>query len=88
MIIHDCRFHLQAQVFRDIEDREFGIYISIDDRKRINAYQHKEAQITPSSVTVLTLLEQILLTLDITICGNFRTQMQELIIALCVWVVV
>ena len=31
---------------------------------------------------------QILIALDIAICGNFRTQMPELIIALCVWVVV
>ena len=78
-VADDRRLHLQAEVLGDVEHRQLGINVGIDDREGVDAHHDEEAHVAPAAVLVLTVLEDRLVTLLVG-WRNLLAQVQELVV--------
>ena len=79
--------HTQTEVVGDVELRQGSVDVGIDDGKRVDTDEYEEAHVPPTAVSVFPVLEERLILFDV--AGVYlRPQMQELIVALSVGVVV
>ena len=87
LIIYNSRLHSQTQVFGYIKLRQRRIHIRIDHLQCIDCHDTEEAQVSPSAETVLPVLEDSLVTFYVRVV-DFGSEVQELVVALRVGVVV
>ena len=88
MVVKDRWLYFKTQVLGDIKYGKLCIYVCINDRQGIDTYEDKETEIAPTAELVFSLFEDLGILLNVLICRDTSSQVQELIVAVCSWIIV